>query len=92
MAVNRYLAQWLAVFADMTKKAAWKRVTEGSGYPALGTFYQHVKHFGSLAKYMEDRLARDLEQSLRVLEVEDKEIDALLQERARLWRPTRGPM
>jgi hypothetical protein len=92
LATDRYLAQWLALFAGMTKKAAWERYTGGTGYPALGTFYQHVKHSGSLSKYMEWCLTSDLERSLRVLGVEDKEIGTLLQERARLWRPTSGPM
>lgn len=92
LATERYLVQWLALFANMNKKTAWKRYTGGSGYPALGTFYQHVKHSGSLGKYMEWCLTNDLERSLRVLGVEDKEIAALLQERVRLWRPTSGPM
>ena len=92
LATERYLAQWLALFAGMTKKAAWERYTGGSGYPALGTFYQHVKHSGSLGKYMEWCLTSDLERSLRVLEVEDKEINVLLRERAQLWRPTSGAL
>jgi hypothetical protein len=92
VAKERYLTQWLALFAGMTKKAAWEQYTGGSGYPALGTFYQHVKHSGSLSKYMEWCLTSDLEQALRVLAVEDKEIQSLLQEREQLWRPTSGPM
>lgn len=92
LATERYLARWLALFGGMTNKAAWQRYTGGLGYPALGTFYKHVKDSGSLHKYMEECLKSDLERSLRALGVEDKEIDALLQERARLWRPTSGPM
>jgi hypothetical protein len=92
LTTERYLPQWLARFAGMTKKAAWGRYTGGADYPALGTFYQHVKHSGSLSKYMEWCLTSDLERSLSVLEVNDKEIDTLLQERARLWRPSSGPM
>jgi len=41
---------------------------------------------------MEWCLTNDLERSLRVLGVENKEIGTVLQERARLWRPTSGPM
>ncbi|WP_157466893.1 hypothetical protein [Edaphobacter aggregans] len=92
LTTERYLLQWLALFAGMTKKAAWERYTGGSGYPALGTFYLHVKHSGSLGKYMEWCLTNDLERSLGVLEVKDKEIDALLQERAQLWRPSSVPL
>jgi hypothetical protein len=52
LAMERYLAKWLALFAGMTKKAVWERYTGGSGYPALSTFYQHVKHTGSVDEYM----------------------------------------
>jgi len=92
LATERYLSRWLALFGGMTTKAAWQLYTGGSGYPALATFYQHVKHTGSLSKYMEWCLARDLERSLSVLGTEDKEIDDLLKERSRLWGPTSGPM
>jgi hypothetical protein len=92
LALDRYLARWLASFDGMTKKAAWERYTAKEGYPALGTFYQHIKHFGSLKKYMEWCLTNDLERSLRVLGVQDKEIDALLLEREQHWRPTSGPL
>ena len=40
LATERYLAQWRALFADMTKKAVWERYTGGAGYPAIGTFSQ----------------------------------------------------
>lgn len=92
LASNRYLARWLALFDGMTKKGAWERYTGKEGYPALGTFYQHIKHFGSLEKYMEWCLANDLQRSLRVMGIQDNEIDALLQEREQLWQPTSGPL
>jgi hypothetical protein len=92
IARERYLAKWLSRFTGMTKQAAWKLYTGGSGYPGLGTFYQHVKDTGSLVTYMEQCLTSDLERSLRVLETKDGEIDVLLKERADLWRPTGGPL
>lgn len=67
LASDRYLAKWLALFESMTKKAAWERYTGKAGYPALGTFYQHIKHSGSLNKYIEWCFTNDLERSLRVL-------------------------
>jgi hypothetical protein len=78
LATDRYLQRWLALFAGMSKKAAWKLYTGGSGYPALGTFYQHVIHSGSLSKYMEWCFPNDLEKSLRIIGAEDKEIETLL--------------
>lgn len=92
LASDRYLARWLALFEGMTKKAAWERYTGGTGYPALGTFYQHVKHSGGLSKHLEWCFTNDLERSLRVLGIVDTEIETLLQERARLWRPTSAPL
>ena len=81
LASDRYLARWLALFHGMTKKAAWELYTGKEGYPRLGTFYQHIKHFGSLEKCMEWCLGNDLERSLRVLGAHDREIQGLLQER-----------
>jgi hypothetical protein len=78
------------LFEGMTKKAAWDRYTGGSGYPALGTFYQHVKHSGSLSKYTEWCLTGEPDRSLLILGVDDKEIAALLKERTELWSPTSG--
>jgi hypothetical protein len=92
LASDRYLAKWLALFEGVTKKAAWERYTGQAGYPALGTFYQHIKHSGSLNKYMDSCFTNDLERSLRVLGVQDEDIDALLEERAQLWQPTSGPL
>lgn len=40
---------------------------------------------------MEWCLTKGLQRSLRVLGVQDNEVDALLQEREQLWQPTSGP-
>jgi SEC-C motif len=92
LATERYRAAWLALFAGMTKKAAWQRYTGGTGYPTLGTFYRHVKHAAGLSQHLEWCLRNDLERSLKVLGIEDAEIKALLKERTQLWKPTSGPM
>jgi len=92
LAMERYSVQWLSLFAGMTKKAAWQRYTDGVGHPALGTFYQHIKHAGGLSKHLEWCLTSDLERCLRVLEINDAEIAELLKERAQLWKPTSGSM
>ena len=92
LATERYLPQWRAAFAGMTKKAAWELYTGGAGYPGLGTFYQHVKHAGSLSKYMEWCLPNNLERVLHIIGVKDEEIEMLLKEHKSLWRPTSGPL
>jgi hypothetical protein len=92
LATERYRAAWLALFAGMTKKAVWQRYTGGTGYPTLGTFYQHVKHAAGLSQHLEWCLRNDLERCLKVLGIEDAEIKALLKERTQLWKPTSGPM
>jgi hypothetical protein len=92
LATERYSSQWLDLFTGSTKKAAWERYTGGTGHPALGTFYQHVKRAGSLSKHLEWCLTSDLERCLNVLGIEDVEINEMLKERAQLWKPTSGPM
>jgi len=88
IATNRYQKKWLVLFDLLSKKAAWKLYTGGVGYPALGTFYLHVKHHGGLNKYMKWCFENDLEHCLEILNVKDKEVQALLKERTRLWVPT----
>jgi len=88
LGTKRYLSQWQALFSGISKRAAWERYTGGSGYPALGTFYQHARDFGSLSKYMDWCFPQDLEKSLIILHVQDREITAMLKEHSRLWKPT----
>jgi hypothetical protein len=92
LATERYRIPWLNLFAGMTKKAAWQKYTDGVGYPALPTFYQHIKHAGGLSEHLEWCLTSDLERCLSVLGINDPEITALLKERGQLWKPTSGPM
>jgi hypothetical protein len=49
-----------------------ERYTGGSGYPALGTFYQHVRHAGSIIEYMRQRFESDFEDALLKMSVADK--------------------
>jgi hypothetical protein len=92
LASERYSAQWIDLFAGMTKKAAWLRYTGGLGYPTLGTFYQHVNDAGGLNEHLTWCLINDLERSLRILNLEDLEIKELLGEREQLWQPTSKSM
>lgn len=92
LAAERYGVQWPNLFSGMTKKAAWQKYTDGVGYPALGTFYQHIKHAGSLSKHLGWCLTSDLERCLSVLGINDAEIAELLKERKHLWKPMSGPM
>lgn len=92
LATERYRTRWLELFTGMTRKTAWQRYTGGTGYPALGTFYQHIKHAGGLSQHLEWCLTGDLERCLKILGIEDAEINELLKERAQLWKPTTGPM
>jgi hypothetical protein len=48
LATDRYLTNWLALYSGVASKAAWQLYTGGSDYPALGTFYKHVKHAGGV--------------------------------------------
>lgn len=84
---ERYLERWLALFKNKNKKEAWLIYTGGDGYPALGTFYTHVRDEG-IEKYLTQHFSYDLDKVLRKLRVDDQEITALLKaaEKLRLRR------
>lgn len=62
--LRRHLSdKWLAHFGGRSKKDVWGELTEsGATYPALATFYSHVRHSGMenvLLQYLDGRnLAR----------------------------------
>lgn len=80
LAAERYLARWMALFEGVSKKVAWERYTGGEGYPTLGTFYKHVKDRG-LAPYMRWCFMNDIANALKIIDVNDSEVAALLAER-----------
>lgn len=80
---ERYLERWLALFKNRSKKDAWLIYTGGSGYPALGTFYRHVRDEG-IEKYLRQHFGCDLEKVLHKLRVEDQEITVLLKSAEKL--------
>lgn len=84
IAIKRYLKAWLNLFVGLSKKAAWERYTGKDRYPALGTFYKHVKDHGDLAAYMQWSFEADFERALAVMAVKDAEIQALIRERESL--------
>jgi hypothetical protein len=76
IAEERYLARWLAIFANKSKKEAWLLYTGGSGYPALGTFYKHVKEEG-VDHYLRWSFSSDFRSALHKMNVVDKDIQEL---------------
>jgi hypothetical protein len=80
---ERYQQPWLALFENKTKKEAWMIHTGGRGYPALGTFYNHVRGDG-VEKYLRQHFEYDLERVLRVLRANDAEIKDLLERAEKL--------
>ena len=83
LAQARYLGQWLSRYAGVSKKQAWLLYTGGNGYPALGTFYAHLKDT-TIEKYMTDAFERDFEDALQKMGVSDREIQDLLASMARI--------
>lgn len=81
LAEKRHLEPWLAMYAPLNKKKAWELYTGGSGYPALGTFYQHVKHHGSVRDYMRWCFFNDIAAALQKMDIVDVEISQLLERR-----------
>lgn len=78
IAKERYLARWLSMYAGKTKKAAWRLCTGGSGYPALGTFYKHVKFDGTVEQYLCRSFSHDFQKALKQMKINDGEIRDLL--------------
>lgn len=79
----RYLARWLALFENKSKKEAWLTYTGGNGYPALGTFYKHVKDEG-VAQYLRRSFSHDFRRALKQMKIKDDDIETLLAAREKL--------
>jgi hypothetical protein len=82
LASQRYLEDWLASFSGLSRKDAWKKHTGGSGYPALGTFYLHVRQAGSLPNYLKSCFDLQFPEVLEKLGIRDADIAAILKEYA----------
>lgn len=80
LANERYLEKWVSQFSGLTKKAAWELYTGGRGYPALGTFYTHLKD-RSIEEYMRREFLYKFEDALEKMQTVDKDIEELLRER-----------
>jgi hypothetical protein len=83
LAQERYLVKWLARFQGVSKKQAWLMYTGGSGYPALGTFYKHVRDMG-IEKYLVHEFSYHFEEALKQMAISDTEINELLEAHERL--------
>lgn len=74
LAEERYLSKWLSIFDGKSKKTVWEILTEsGKHYPALGTFYKHVRG-ESLGSYLKRQFRQDTAKALSLLGVTDAEI------------------
>lgn len=80
LARERHLETWLSRFRGGTRKAAWEFYRGGRGYPALGTFYAHVRDGGGLDRYMEWCFFQDVARALRLMSVTDMEIADILRQ------------
>jgi len=75
LAKERYLDRWLAFFDGKPKKVIWQILTDdGSRYPALGTFYRHVRGEGTEA-YLDRWFRNNTATALSLLAVTDAEIE-----------------
>jgi hypothetical protein len=60
-AKKRFLPLFQAQFAGKAKKKIWEKLFSSSKYPALGTFYSHIRFAGSVEKYLEKYFLRELD-------------------------------
>ena len=78
---ERYLKSWLLSFEGLSKKAVWARLTEnGKYYPALGTFYSHLKSYPTTKAYLMRCFTEDFVNTFKRSGIKDSEIIALLEQ------------
>jgi hypothetical protein len=78
LARERYLESWLSPYSGKSKKDPWLIYTGGRGYPALGTFYKHVRDFEGVEKYLRWSFEHDIDKILRTPRVDDPEVTGML--------------
>jgi len=83
LAEERYSEAWLTKFKGLNKREVWQFLTGGTEYPALGTFYKHVKEEG-LEKYLHRTFRDDFSKALTKMCIKDNEIKMLLERRERI--------
>ena len=76
-AKKRFLPDFQARFVGISKKEIRERLFRASNYPALGTFYSHVRSAGSLDAYLEKYFLRELDDFFPAL-FTDSTIESLL--------------
>jgi hypothetical protein len=76
-AKKRFLPDFQARFAGNSKREIWERLFKASNYPALGTFYSHIRNDGSVEAYLEKHFLRKLDELFPVM-FADPIIESLL--------------
>lgn len=78
LAKERYLSRWLETFEGLNKREVWERLPiKTYGYPALGTFYKHVKYHGTVQAYLTWLFEAEIQYIIPAV-FKDKEIELLL--------------
>lgn len=68
---------WRSHFKLMSRKNVWLILTEnGKHYPSLSTFYNHIRHSGIIKKLNDYLRYDDLEIILRILKINDEELES----------------
>ena len=77
---TKYAGQWHQYFTGKTKKTIWEELTQnGSHYPSLPTFYNHVRHSvvqNMLNSYLEHHNVGIV---IRVLGLDDRKLTSVMQ-------------
>ncbi|MFC7291193.1 hypothetical protein [Hirschia litorea] len=83
LATDCYLEKWLEHYKGHSSKRVWETLTGGKVYPALGTFYRHVRRRG-LEVELKFWFSNELQESLKIIDVVDQEISKPLEDRNRI--------
>jgi hypothetical protein len=60
-AKKRFFPVFKARFAGNSKREIWEQLFKAYNYPALGTFYSHIRSDGSVDAYLEKHFLRNLD-------------------------------
>ena len=78
-AKQRFLANFLSQFKGLSKKEIWEKLYAHSSYPALGTFYAHIRCDGSVESYLENYFVRKMDDFFPS-KFSDRKIESLLEQ------------
>lgn len=80
IAIDKYSRLWIERFNGHNLKQIREPIKNNYGYPALGTFYKHVKEDGGRDEYLQKAFADKPFERTKELGIKDHQVEELLKE------------